>query len=136
MIDVMAADITTLDVEAIVNAASRALRGGGGVDGAIHDAAGPEMEKASRALGPIETGSAVVTPGDVQCIAFPAISGGRPRISVEAGGGDRDARDAETRGGVRANHRVRVRRGNGAVVPADARGGGLVPERSTRGASY
>ena len=63
VIDVMAADITTLDVEAIVNAASRALRGGGGVDGAIRDAARPEMEKASRGLGPIETGSAVVTPG-------------------------------------------------------------------------
>jgi O-acetyl-ADP-ribose deacetylase (regulator of RNase III) len=63
VIDVIVGDITALDVDAIVNAASRALAGGGGVDGAIHAAAGPELVKASRALGPIETGSAVITPG-------------------------------------------------------------------------
>jgi O-acetyl-ADP-ribose deacetylase (regulator of RNase III) len=63
VIEVIVGDITVLDVDAIVNAASRALAGGGGVDGAIHAAAGPELVKASRALGPIETGSAVMTPG-------------------------------------------------------------------------
>jgi O-acetyl-ADP-ribose deacetylase (regulator of RNase III) len=63
VIEVVTGDITTLEVDAIVNAASRALAGGGGVDGAIHAAAGPELVKASRALGPIETGSAVITPG-------------------------------------------------------------------------
>jgi O-acetyl-ADP-ribose deacetylase (regulator of RNase III) len=78
-IEVWQGDIVRADVDVIVTAANHALVGGGGVDGAVHDACGPELLAALRPLAPCPPGQAVVTPAFGLSLDPPKLWGGSSR---------------------------------------------------------
>jgi O-acetyl-ADP-ribose deacetylase (regulator of RNase III) len=106
LLDIVVADITTLDVDAIVNAANRSLLGGGGVDGAIHRAAGPGLLEECRKLNGCETGSAKITGGhrlkarQVIHAVGPVWNGGRSNEEVLLAGCYRTALDLAAANGL------------------------------------
>lgn len=109
MIEIIVADITTLSTDAIVNAANSALAGGGGVDGAIHRRAGPELARAATALAPCPTGDAVLTPGFglpapyvVHAVGPVWWGGNRGEEALLAQAYDRAFAVAHTHGGIRS----------------------------------
>ncbi|MCB0218430.1 MAG: O-acetyl-ADP-ribose deacetylase [Chrysiogenetes bacterium] len=108
VIELIEGDITKVRADALVTAANSGLRGGGGVDGAIHRAAGPRLLEACRAIGGCPTGSAVITP------AFDLESGGVRHVVHAVGpiwNGGAKGEEALLRGAYRTSLEVAAKAG-------------------------